>query len=353
MDAEPQTAVIHAPENTLARPKGASWALAELSDEEFARGMEMAKRGRQRLQEVMRAMMTEGIHFGKIPGTDKPTLLKPGAEVLCQMFDLVPSTTIEVSYGDGVTAPSITVRGRCTLYRGSLDGPAVAVGEGAGNSWEKKWRYRQAERICPKCKKATIITGKAEYGGGFICWSKKGGCGAKFTAQNEELKDQEIGQVENPDPYELLNTIVKITAKRAKLDAVIAGTASSDLLTQDMDETAEAPPAPPKEAPKPPTPRVAFADVPITAVPYGKNAGRPVKDLTIRSLLWYEAEAQANLARDLPKARTYDENAWLAGIQDELFERQGDMMRPRTPETRTEEEVLAEVGAITDEEVPF
>ena len=38
------------------------------------------------VQEVMRAVMKENVHFGVIPGTDKPTLYKQGAEVLCMAF---------------------------------------------------------------------------------------------------------------------------------------------------------------------------------------------------------------------------------------------------------------------------
>jgi hypothetical protein len=35
--------------------------------------------------------------------------------------------------------------------------------------------------VCPKCGAAAIIKGKAEYGGGWVCFKKKGGCGAKFA----------------------------------------------------------------------------------------------------------------------------------------------------------------------------
>src|ERR1051325_7452805 len=38
--------------------------------------------------EFVRTVMREGIDYGKIPGTDKLTLLKPGAEKLCTLFGL-------------------------------------------------------------------------------------------------------------------------------------------------------------------------------------------------------------------------------------------------------------------------
>src|ERR687883_2127730 len=38
--------------------------------------------------EFVRTVMREGVDYGVIPGTDKPTLLKPGAEKLCTLFGL-------------------------------------------------------------------------------------------------------------------------------------------------------------------------------------------------------------------------------------------------------------------------
>src|SRR5215470_12505837 len=43
-----------------------------------------------KVQELMRLVMKDGEHYGVIPGTDKPTLLKPGAEKLCMTFRLDP-----------------------------------------------------------------------------------------------------------------------------------------------------------------------------------------------------------------------------------------------------------------------
>jgi hypothetical protein len=37
------------------------------------------------------AQMQQGIDYGTIPGTNKPTLLKPGAEKLCRLFNLRPN----------------------------------------------------------------------------------------------------------------------------------------------------------------------------------------------------------------------------------------------------------------------
>lgn len=230
------TELVHEP--TQQGPqRSAAWALAQLSDDAFNQQMEMFQKGRQRLQQVMRSMMQSDVHFGVIPGTGgKPTLLQPGADLLLKMFNLVAEPTHEIIYGDGVTTPQFTIKARCLIHQGDIDGPVVAIGEAAATSWEKKWRYRNAERKCPECGKSTVIKGQAQYGGGWLCWKKKDGCGAKWPDGAQEIEGQQAGQIENPDPFELLNTAVKIANKRAKVHGTIAATDSSDLLTQDMEE---------------------------------------------------------------------------------------------------------------------
>lgn len=37
-------------------------------------------------------------------------------------------------------------------------------------------------KVCPKCGKEAIAKGTEQYGGGWFCSKKKGGCGAKFSA---------------------------------------------------------------------------------------------------------------------------------------------------------------------------
>lgn len=224
-------------------------AMALLSDDAFETRLDALRKGQERISRVKRELMCEGAHFGVIPGTKKPTLLKPGAEVLCSIYGLRPDFVPTVQYGDGVTAPTITVLMRCELHLGDTSGPVVAVGYGAANSWEARHRYRQGQRACPECGVVgAVIKGKAEYGGGWLCWPKAkqaAGCAAKFADDDPRIVDQQVGQVENADPYDLLNTLIKMAKKRAHIDAALTGTASSDLFTQDMDELA--PPATQRE----------------------------------------------------------------------------------------------------------
>lgn len=231
-------------ERLPAQPPTGVYALASMSDVEFAQRLEMMRKGRKRAQEVMRSVMQEGTHFGVIPGTQKPTLLKPGMEVLCNLYNYVANAILEeVVYGNGTDAPQIRARVRCEVHAGSLSGAVVGVGYGSANSWEPRYRWRKASRTCPECGQPAIIEGKQFKPGDpkqWICWKKpdKGmnGCGLKFAFDDSRITEQPFGKAENPDPYELENTLVKMAEKRAKVDATIAATATSDLFTQDVED---------------------------------------------------------------------------------------------------------------------
>lgn len=200
----------------------------------------------KKIQQCMSAVMKEGEHFGVIPGTNtKPTLLKPGAEKLCLLFRLDPEYEILTSVE---TPERIAYTIRCVLFH-IPTGQRVASGLGSCNSREKKY-LRPSPKKCPQCGKEAIIKGKEEYGGGWLCYKKKDGCGAKFKDVAPEIIDQPAGL---EDPADLANTILKMGCKRALVAAVLNGTAASDFFTQDLEDLTEKaaeyiPPEPVNEA---------------------------------------------------------------------------------------------------------
>jgi len=199
------------------------------------------------IQEVMRGVMKEGEHYGVIPGCgDKPSLLKSGAEKLSTTFRLAPSYNIEkTDLPNGHREYEVI----CTLTHINS---GVEVGQGVGSctTMESKYRYRKGEQKCPKCGKEAIIKGKKEYGGGWLCYQKKGGCGAKFQDGDPAIENQNMGRIEHDNPADYFNTVFKMAKKRAYVDAVITSTAASDFFTQDIEDMAEviapnnSPPAP-------------------------------------------------------------------------------------------------------------
>lgn len=187
----------------------------------------------QKIQQAMKAIMEDGVHFGTIPGTPKPTLYKPGAEKLCLMFRLDPQYQVDRTFSpDGHLDVLVT----CTLYH-ITSGNRVASGVGSCSTRESKYAYRTAGRTCPSCgMEGAIIKGKDEYGGGWLCFKKKNGCGAKFAVGDKSIEDQAAGRVANDELADVHNTIVKMACKRALIAGVLNATAASDIFTQDIED---------------------------------------------------------------------------------------------------------------------
>lgn len=188
------------------------------------------------IQNLMSKAMKEGEHYGTIPGCgDKPALLKPGAEKITFMFRLAPSYDIQEK-----ELPNGHVEYRIITTLTHIN-TGLVVGQGVGlcSTMESKYRYRNAARKCPSCGKETIIAGKAEYGGGFLCYTKKGGCGAKFKDGDPAIVNQEVGKIENENPADHKNTVLKMGKKRSLVDATLTATAASDIFTQDVEELVE------------------------------------------------------------------------------------------------------------------
>jgi hypothetical protein len=188
------------------------------------------------IQEILKGVMKKGEHYDVIPGCgEKKVLLKSGAEKLSLTFRLAPKYEVEeVDMGGGHRNFKV----RCSLYH---IGTGAFIGEGIGScsTLESKYRYRKAEQTCPECGKPTIIKGKKDYGGGWLCFQKKGGCGAKFEDGDPRIENQNMGRVEYEDPADYWNTCLKMGKKRAHVDAILTATAASDIFTQDIDDSPE------------------------------------------------------------------------------------------------------------------
>lgn len=181
------------------------------------------------------AQFREGLDFGKIPGCgDKPTLLLPGAQKATMYFNCRPSFRIrKTNLGDGHCDILI----RCILISRATREEA---GEGVGScsTMEKKYRWRDGGGICPKCGKPAVFKSKDRPE--FYCWKKKDGCGAKWSADAPSMKGMDSGHsIENPDLWDLHNTILKMAKKRAHVDAAMTLGCLSELFTQDIEDIYE------------------------------------------------------------------------------------------------------------------
>lgn len=226
-------------------------ALALPDEVQFKRDIQAVNR----FQQVVHANLVAGQDYGVIPGTgSKPTLLKPGAEKIAKLLGLADTYDIADKLEDW-SKPFFRYLIRATLTSVAT-GKVVSQGLGECNSMESKYRWRESQRKCPQCGKEAIIKGKAEYGGGWLCFQKKGGCGAKFADGDQTIESQTVGKVENDDIYSLVNTILKMAKKRALVDAALSAGRLSNVFTQDVEdlpnvvEGTVVPPKAPPQAPK-------------------------------------------------------------------------------------------------------
>ena len=179
----------------------------------------------QRIQEIMRAVMTEGEHYGKIPGCDpKPTLLKPGAEKLALAFGLAAEFTtigreVENAPLEGHREYDVT----CRLISRQT---GAFVGEGVGicSTMETRYRWR------------TDYTGKRVPGHYWADRDQRKLGGPGFQARKVKGDWYIVRRVEHDNPADYYNTVKKIAKKRAYVDAILTVTAASDLFTQDLED---------------------------------------------------------------------------------------------------------------------
>ena len=191
------------------------------------------------LKKYVSKLLVEGHDFGAVPGTSgKVVLLKPGAEKLTTIFGLTKRFALVASTQDWEGSqhngePFFYYLYRCGLWKGDL---LIAESDGSCNSFESKYRYRKAERICPDCGQAAIIKGKPEYGGGWLCYKNKGGCGLKFHENDASITKQQVGRVVNPEIADLVNTIQKMAQKRALVGTTLLAVNASEFFTQDIED---------------------------------------------------------------------------------------------------------------------
>lgn len=206
-------------------------------------GMEEAKHRYEGVRQFAASVLKKDTDYGTVAGIGKPTLLKPGAEKLCSFFGLsakftpVESVKNWTGSGNPDNEPFFYFEFRCDLYRGEN---FIASCNASCNSWEKKYRYRKDEKVCPVCgKSGTIIKGKKEYGGGWVCLAKKGGCGSKWKDGDPVIEKQAVGIVKNFDTAEQVNTFQKMAQKRSFVGATLVACNVSEYFTQDVEDMSD------------------------------------------------------------------------------------------------------------------
>lgn len=145
---------------------------------EFALTFNEAKQRLAMLQTFVKEMMIPGVDYGIIPGCPKPSLLKPGAEKLCDIYGfskLIEVTNRVEDWQEGFFSYEVKVT--LTNKRTGL-----VEAEGVGNCNSKERKYKKQ------------------------------------------------------DAFNISNTILKMAKKRAIVDAVLSATRSSGIFSQDIED---------------------------------------------------------------------------------------------------------------------
>lgn len=184
------------------------------------------KENAELLHSLMKEIMKDGEHFGVIPGTNKPSLYKSGAEKLCFTFRLAPTFSFQMrSLENGHREYEVV----CTLTA-IESGLVLGSGVGLCTTMESKYRYRDEKEV--------VYIGElpADYSAKKDDYRKQGKIAQKDDSGAWGFYSVKRTKKENPDIADVYNTVLKMAKKRAFVDAVLQATAASDIFTQDVED---------------------------------------------------------------------------------------------------------------------
>ncbi len=171
-----------------------------------------------KFQQIVHANMVKDQDYGVIPGTTKPTLLKPGAEKIVKLLGLADEYEI-LDRQEDWNKPFFRYLLQCNL-RHLATGTIISQGFGECNSMESKYHYRWiGERDLPEGIDKTKLVSQERR-------SKTGGHWTVYRFDNEDIFSQ-------------VNTILKMAKKRALVDAALSAGRLSNVFTQDLEDMPE------------------------------------------------------------------------------------------------------------------
>lgn len=169
-----------------------------------------------RIRQAMKAVMQPGVHYGVIPGTPKPTLYKPGAELLFAMFRISPEPDIEDLSEEDLIRYRVRMRG---VH--APTGNVIGWGVGECSTSEEKYRWRNA--VCQEEFDETDPERRR------VKWQKW-----KDRRTGEWHTEKRI--MVRTTPADLANTALKMAAKRARVDLALSALGASDVFNQDLED---------------------------------------------------------------------------------------------------------------------
>ncbi len=224
----------------------------------------------QMMKSFVSQQMAKDLDYGEIPGTNKPSLYKPGAEKLQRFFGF--SVRTELSHAIEQWDVPITEDSyplfhyRYTTTVWDRAERLIATCDGEANSYESKyrWRWVEASRV-PKSydldklewregseSEFAFAIEKKETGGNWgkpkeywESWEKDIAEGnakqvKRKTSKGNMLDAWERGgrtyRIPNEDVYSQVNTLIKMSQKRSYVGGIILAANASEYFTQDLED---------------------------------------------------------------------------------------------------------------------
>jgi 5'-3' exonuclease len=163
--------------------------------------------------------LTPNVDYGRIPGCDKPVLFKPGAEKLAEIYGLAPEIELVHAVEDW-ERPLFVYRTKCRLVT-KVDRGLIAECIGLCNSRETKYAGRWVyERQVPQHLEIERLKTR------------------EFRSKSGDSRGELVRQyrIPNEEIFDQVNTILKMSQKRAVVGAVIMATRSGGIFAQDVED---------------------------------------------------------------------------------------------------------------------
>jgi len=172
-------------------------------------------------QQVIKSLLVENLHYMRIPGSEKPCLLKAGAELLAEVYGFYPEFEI-LDRQENWNTGFFFYFFKCSLYSKKTQ-QKVSEGFGSYNSlrrmtkkkifvFENELRSEEKEKI----QELRVREGISKSG-----------------------KPFKMYEVERAEVFTDANSILKMAEKSAFIDAVLKATRSSGIFTQDLEDMKE------------------------------------------------------------------------------------------------------------------
>jgi len=271
---------------------------------------------RTMFNEWVNTQLKSGVDYGTIPGTDKPTLLKPGAEKIAQLYGCAPRAEVTLRQQDAITG-YLYVEVRCDLVN-IQTGQIVATGLGCCSSFESKYRWR---------------------------WEW-------WNARNDPPADQGYERTrngkwrrrtENRDLIDQWNTVLKIGKKRAMVDASLSVSGASEKFTQDMEDFPQSAPAETFPQEEPPAPIKVVEPAPVKVVEQAPVAapgpnGKPhwSASVKVRAGFWAETTRRGLTNTQVHEVLGHDHLAQYTGSFDDALKLIDAWINARTAEAQVD-----------------